>query len=271
MNSIKKININPNDFSKISKELISYITLKDGTILISDDTVESKDIKDIDKLIKNKPVKINYNINTCYEKTYKTLENNNIYRKIEENKNNYKSNEQSISNIINEKFQKKFGNNSKEISKISIRPTINSEININIKGTEPRNCFNNLINDFNELLTNFNYKKKGIQNNANYKEKNKYKYYKRNTLSKKDKLYLENLSGLSTNSKTIKYIGRNENNITDINDKNLFGINYTKKNIKVKKILKRNKSNHLYFLKDNRFLNIISPPNYLHYKNIKFL
>jgi hypothetical protein len=59
MNSIKKININPNDFSKISKELISYITLKDGTILISDDTVESKDIKDIDKLIKNKPVKIN--------------------------------------------------------------------------------------------------------------------------------------------------------------------------------------------------------------------
>ena len=73
------------------------------------------------------------------------------------------------------------------------------------------------------------------------------------------------------NSRMIKYIGRNENNITDINDKNLFGINYTKKNIKVKKILKRNKSNHLYFLKDNRFLNIISPPNYLHYKNMKFL
>ena len=82
MNSIKKININPNDFSKISKELISYITLKDGTILISDDTVESKDIKDIDKLIKNKPVKINYNINTCYEKTYKTLENIEKSKKI---------------------------------------------------------------------------------------------------------------------------------------------------------------------------------------------
>ena len=29
----------------------------------------------------------------------------------------------------------------------------------------------------------------------------------------------------------IKYIGRNENNITDINDKNLFGMNYTKKNL----------------------------------------
>ena len=89
----------------------------------------------------------------------------------------------------------------------------------------------------------------------------------------KEKLFLENLSEISPNTKSIKYIGRNDDNVTELSEKNLLGINYTKNKmsyLKEKKTLKRNKSNHLYILKDNRFSNIISPPNYLQYKKIKF-
>ena len=319
MKSIKKIKINPKDFSKISHELILNITLKDGTILISDDAMP---LQDINNLINNEKDNIaynqyqncatyfNYNTNNSYERNnVKTLEANNscsykfyikkelnkenlsngnyfydrnkyLDNNIEENKNyeyknkerpDYNSQNQSISDIVNEKFHKKFKNNLKE-KKLPIEATINSEIKINIKGKDSKNGLNSLLKDFNELLSNFNYKKRGIQNNS--KDKNKYKYYKRNSIIKKDKLLLENLSGISPNEKAIKYIGRNENNITELNDKNLLGLNFTKNKVsylKENKNLKRNKSNHLYFLKDNRFSNIISPPKYLHYNKMKFI
>ena len=311
MNSIKKININPNDISKINKELISFITLKDGTILISDNNMP---LQDINKLINNKDENIKQNnyenlstINNTYGnnngKKIETIEccfnhkneiinkynkNSNHYplnvnksttnKKIEENKNNdfytnekleFKNQNQTISDIVNDKFRKKFKNNIKE-HRMPMKSTINSEININIKGKEATNGLDNLLKDFNELLTNFNCKKKGIQNNM--KDKNKYKYYKKNNIAKKDQLLLENLSSISPNSKTIKYIGRNENNITELNEKKLLGLNRTKNKmsyLKEKQLLKRNKSNHIYFLKMNKFSNIISPPNYLHYKKMK--
>ena len=324
MNSIKRININPNDISKISKELILYITLKDGTLLISDINTPSQDINQLinnkqeniikinniknsanynfnytnneinnnNSFIKNEKVfSINHQITNDLNKFNKSAYNNNFhtlnpnkssYKNIEENKNDiyyrnndkiidYKSQNQSISDIVNEKFQKKFKNNTKE-NKMPIKATINSEININIKGKENKHGLDNLLNDFNELLTNFNYKKKGMQNNSI--DKNKYKYYKMSNMKKKDKLFLENLSSITPNSRMIKYIGRNENNITELNDKNILGINNTKNKVsylKDKKVLKRNRSNHVYFLKLNKISNIISPPNYLHYKKIQFL
>ena len=326
MNSIKRININPNDISKISKELILYITLKDGTLLISDINTPSQDINQLinnkqenimqinniknsanynynytnnennnhnnNSFIKNEKVlSLNHQITNDLNKFNKSACNNNFhtlnpnkssYKNIEENKNDiyyrnndriidYKSQNQSISDIVNEKFQKKFKNNTKE-NKIPIKATINSEININIKGKENKHGLDNLLNDFNELLTNFNYKKKGMQNNSI--DKKKYKYYKMSNMKKKDKLFLENLSSITPNSRMIKYIGRNENNITELNDKNILEINNTKNKVsylKDKKVLKRNRSNHVYFLKLNKISNIISPPNYLHYKKIQFL
>ena len=48
MNSKKKININPNDITKIPSELILKITLKNGTKLILD---EKCPMQDINKLI----------------------------------------------------------------------------------------------------------------------------------------------------------------------------------------------------------------------------
>ena len=320
MNSIKTININPNDIPKISKDLILYITLKDGTVLISDVNMPSQDIN---LLINNKTENImqinkknsanifNYNNKTNHNNSIKNNEkvlsinphitkdfnnfnkssyNNNFYtlnpnkptyKNIEENKNdiiyrnndkmNYKSQNQSISDLVNEKFQKKFKKNINE-NKKPMKATINSEININIKGKETKNGFDNLLNDFNELLTNFNYKKKGIQNNTI--DKNKYKYYKKANMTRKDKLFLENLSSITPSSKMIKYIGRNDNNITELNDKNLLGINNTKNKmsyLKDKQTLKRNRSNHIYYMKVNKISNIISPPNYLHCKKMKFL
>ena len=323
MNSIKRININPNDISKISKELILYITLKDGTLLISDINTPSQDINQLinnkqeniiqinniknsanynfnytnneinnnNSFIKNEKVfSINHQITNDLNKFNKSAYNNNFhtlnpnkssYKNIEENKNdiiyrnndkmNYKSQNQSISDLVNEKFQKKFKKNINE-NKKPMKATINSEININIKGKETKNGFDNLLNDFNELLTNFNYKKKGIQNNTI--DKNKYKYYKKANMTRKDKLFLENLSSITPSSKMIKYIGRNDNNITELNDKNLLGINNTKNKmsyLKDKQTLKRNRSNHIYYMKVNKISNIISPPNYLHCKKMKFL
>ena len=99
------------------------------------------------------------------------------------------------------------------------------------------------------------------------------RYYKKNIIAKKDQLFMENLSIISPNSKTIKYIGRNENN-TELNEKNLLRLNITKNKVpylKEKQALKRNKSNHIYFLKNSKFSNIISPPNYLNCKKMKFL
>ena len=235
MNTIKKININPNDISQIPPELILNIVLKDGTIIIPDETEPLKDInnlfndtkenKEKNKFL-NSNISFNYNMTNLYEKeNVKTLETNSrclnlnidkfINKKIEENKNdtfynneriNYKSQNQSISDLVNEKFHKKFKNNIKE--KLPLKTTINSEININIKGTEPRN--------FNELLSHFNCKKKGIE--INQKDKNKYKYYKKQNLTTKEKLFMENLSEISPNARSIKYIGRNEN-ITELSEK----------------------------------------------------
>ena len=299
MNTIKKININPNDISQVPPELILNIVLKDGTIIIPDETEPLKDInnlfndtkenKEKNKFL-NSNISFNYNMTNLYEKeNVKTLETNSrclnlnidkfINKKIEENKNdtfynneriNYKSQNQSISDLVNEKFHKKFKNNIKE--KLPLKTTINSEININIKGKETKKSgINNLLKDFNELLSHFNCKKKGIE--INQKDKNKYKYYKKQNLTTKEKLFMENLSEISPNARSIKYIGRNEN-ITELSEKNLLGINHTKNKmsyLKEKKTLKRNKSNHLYFLKDNKYSNIISPPNYLQYKKMKFI
>ena len=317
MNSIKKININPKDISKISKDLILYITLKDGTMLISDDNTPSQDINQLinnnqeNKIqinIKNSAnifnyynnenennnncfIKINPHITNDYNKFNKSAYNSNFrtlnpnkssYKNFEENKNDiyyrnndriidFKSQNQSISDIVNEKFQKKFKNNLKE-NKMPIKATINSEIKINIKGNKSKHGLDHLLNDFNELLTNFNYKKKGMQNNTI--DKNKYKYYKMSNMKRKDKLFLENFSSITPNSRMIKYIGRNENTITELNEKNILGINSTKNKvsyIKNKQALKRNRSNHIYFLNLNKISNIISPPNYLHYKKMNFL
>ena len=317
MNSIKKININPKDISKISKDLILYITLKDGTMLISDDNTPSQDINQLinnnqeNKMkinIKNSANIFNYNNNenennnnsfikinphitndynkfnkSAYNSNFRTLNpNKSSYKNFEENKNDiyyrnndriidFKSQNQSISDIVNEKFQKKFKNNLKE-NKMPIKATINSEIKINIKGNKSKHGLDHLLNDFNELLTNFNYKKKGMQNNTI--DKNKYKYYKMSNMKRKDKLFLENFSSITPNSRMIKYIGRNENTITELNEKNILGINSTKNKvsyIKNKQTLKRNRSNHIYFLNLNKISNIISPPNYLHYKKMNFL
>ena len=317
MNSIKKININPKDISKISKDLILYITLKDGTMLISDANTPSQDINQLinnnqeNKMkinIKNSANIFNYNNNenennnnsfikinphitndynkfnkSAYNSNFRTLNpNKSSYKNFEENKNDiyyrnndriidFKSQNQSISDIVNEKFQKKFKNNLKE-NKMPIKATINSEIKINIKGNKSKHGLDHLLNDFNELLTNFNYKKKGMQNNTI--DKNKYKYYKMSNMKRKDKLFLENFSSITPNSRMIKYIGRNENTITELNEKNILGINSTKNKvsyIKNKQTLKRNRSNHIYFLNLNKISNIISPPNYLHYKKMNFL
>ena len=306
MNANKYININPKDIPKILPELILKIILKDGTNIISDETMS---LQDINNLINNKKENreqrkyqnsttslFNYNINNYYDKDNKTLDVSNsflynhynkndnpkkiffdeskfINKKIEENKNNNIYNNeknQTISDIVNEKFHKKFKSHIKE-NKLPLKATINSEIKINIKGNEAKKGIDKLLKDFNELVSNFNYKKKGMLNNQ--KDKNKYRYYKKSNILKKDKLILENLSGISPNSKSIKYIGRNENNITDISDKNLLGKNRVSY-LKEKELLKRNKSNHInhiYYLKESKFSNIISPPNYLHCNKMEFI
>ena len=165
---------------------------------------------------------------------------------------------------MTEKFHKKFGNNIKE-DKLPIETTINSEIKFNIKGKESKKGINNLLKDFNDLVSNFNNKKNGLINNNYLKDENKYKYYK-----KPNKLLLQNISGMSQNSKTIKYIGRNENNIREFNKTIYLGMNTSKSKpfyLREKKILKRNKNNNSLYLFKNKYSNeIISPPNNLRQK-----
>ena len=78
---------------------------------------------------------------------------------------------------------------------------------------------------------------------------------------------------MSQNSKTIKYIGRNENNIREFNKTIYLGMNTSKSKpfyLREKKILKRNKNNNSLYLFKNKYSNeIISPPNNLRQK-IKF-
>ena len=90
---------------------------------------------------------------------------------------------------------------------------------------------------------------------------------------------MDDLSGISSITKAIKYIRRNEQkNTTSINTeltKNNLGTNINNNNklsYLKEKTLKRNKSNNFYLLKNNKILNdIISPPNNLHYNKMIFM
>lgn len=325
----KQIKINPKDLYNIPLELIINITLKDGSIIILDESVPTQEInklfnnyinakennqQNINR-INNKS--INLNINNSYIKDNingKTLEmndsyafnqniinkeilsksnnnNNNNYNTNNyfyssnqnnsinnENKNrinNFRSHNQSISDLVTEKFQKKFHSSLKNSNRNkNINTTINSEIKINIQGNNAKKKFtNNLLKDFDELLLNFNDKKKGLNNLNKNNSKKKYKFYKKLICKKNDKLFLDDISGISPNTKAIKYIGRNDQkNITTttdfINNNNITNINDRLSLLKDKS-LKRNKSNNFYLLKNNKIISeIISPPNHLQYNKI---
>lgn len=325
--SSNQIKINPKDIYKIPPELIYNITLKDGNIIIIDDSVPSKNIYEIFNYNKennsqNKPKNTNKSININIYKSYtkdningKTLDMNDSYlfnQRIYKSKNNtgnyfypsnssnsinnnneidkkeskiisknFKSENQSISDIVNEKLQKRFYSSSKYNNSRTIKTTINSEIKLNIKGGETKKkCENSLLRDFDDLLTSFNDKKKGLNIlNLSNNSKKKYRFYKKLNTKKNDKLLLDDLSGISSITKAIKYIRRNEQkNTTSINTeltKNNLGTNINNNNklsYLKEKTLKRNKSNNFYLLKNNKILNdIISPPNNLHYNKMIFM
>ena len=341
MNSSQKIElkINSKDIYKISADLILNITLKNGYILIIDDSIPSQDLNSLIKNCKgnnfqcknrnnNKSLNLN-TINNSYSKDdingntleindnylynknrynretinksnnytnnyfYPSYQNNpinnnqnekenkesNIFNNDIKNNTNFKSQTQSISDLVTEKIKKKFHSNSKFNNNTKIITTINSEININIKGDETKKKnVNNLLKDFDELLLNFNDKKRGLINlNTCNNSKKKYKFYKKLNTKKHDKLLLDDISGISTNTKAIKYIRRNEqknsitisenrNNLALI-DNNISRISYLKE-----KSLKRNKSNNYYLIKNNKIINnIISPPNHLPYNKLLFI
>ena len=71
-----------------------------------------------------------------------------------------------------------------------VKTSVNSEININIKGNETKKKYSNsLIRDFDELLLNYNDKKKGLNNESiNDISKKRYKYYKKLNSRKNDRL-----------------------------------------------------------------------------------
>ena len=327
MNSSQKIElkINSKDIYKISADLILNITLKNGYILILDDSIPSQDLNSLFKNYKgnnfqfknrnnNKSLNLN-TINNSYSKDdingntleindnylynqnrynretinqsnnytnnyfYPSYQNNlinnnqnekenkesNIFNNDIKNNTNFKSQTQSISDLVTEKIKKKFHSNSKFNNNTKIITTINSEININIKGDETKKKnVNNLLKDFDELLLNFNDKKRGLINlNTCNNSKKKYKFYKKLNTKKHDKLLLDDISGISTNTKAIKYIRRNEqknsitisenrNNLALI-DNNISRISYLKE-----KSLKRNKSNNYYLIKNNKIINNIN-------------
>ena len=318
-----QIKINPKDLQKISPELILNITLKDGSIIILDESIPSQDInkllinnKNENNNEKNNNINNNKSININIYKSYthnhingKRLEMNdsglinqnnynkelldksnnnnanlynseNIYGNNDHQNirlNNFRSQNQTISDFVTEKFQRKFRNSLKKGNRPNnTTTTINSEININIQGNNSKqNYSNNLLKDFDELLLNFNDKKKGLNNQNISGSKKKYKYYKRLNRRNNDRLLLSDLSGISPNTKAIKYIGRNEhkNSITTtheiISNNN---INNAKRLSFLKeKAIKRTKSNNYYLIKNDNNKNIndiISPPNYLHYNKL---
>ena len=326
----RQIKINPKDLYKISPELILNIILKDGSIIILDESVPSKDINQL--LINskkennneknamntiynykslNKNNSINLNITNSYTNNNgKTIEmndsfffNQNNYNKetlnksknnntnlsystfINNNKenidnnrmNNIRTQNQSISDFVTEKFQKKFNNNIKNCNRPNNTTTINSEININIKGNNSKNKYENtLLKDFDELLLNFNDRKKGLNNQNKDGSKKKYKFYKRLNCRNKDRLLLDDLSGISPSTKAIKYIGRNEqkNNTTTttcelITNNNNFN-NVKRLSFLKEKTIKRNKSINFCLIKNHNKIikEIISPPNHLHYTKL---
>lgn len=324
MNS-NQIKLNSKDINKIPPELIYNITLKNGYILIIDDSISSKNIYDIFNYnynkINNSQYKskltnksININTNNSFKKDIngKTLDmndsylfNQNIYKSSNYSNNFFytsnpnnsinnndmvktenkaktkdvKYHNQSISDLVTEKLQKRFHSNSK-IDNSRFKTTINSEINLNIKGNETKKKYeNNLLKDFDELLLNFNDKKKGLNIlNISNNSKKKYKFYKKFNTKKNEKLLLDDLSGISSVTKAIKYIRRNEQNNTIINtefNRNNLGINRNNSNklsyLKAK-TLKRNKSNNFYLVKNNKIINdIVSPPNNLLYSKVLFM
>ena len=107
--------------------------------------------------------------------------------------------------------------------------------------------------------------------NINNNSKKKYKYYKKLNSKKNDKLFLDDLSGISPNTKAIKYIRNEQNNNVTITTE--FNRNHLGKNNRLsflkEKALRRNKSNNFYLLKNDRITaDIISPPNNLPYNKI---
>ena len=299
----KEIKINPKDLYKISTELILNIILKDGSIIILDESVPSQEINLLFNINnhRNKNISINLN-NSDINFNGETLEinenkqnsntMNNFYsqkinKKISSNEkiifNSENPQNKSISELVTEKFQKKFQNSlDNNNMPRKVKTSLNSEINLNIKGNEAKKKFsNNLIRDFDELLLNFNDKKKGLNNECiNDISKKKYKYYKKLNSRKNDRLFLDDLTDIMTNTKAIKYIGKNESKInstinTDFNRNSLIGnMNLTNKSrlsfIKERN-RKKNKSNNFYLLKNDRIItDIISPPNHLCFNKISF-
>ena len=298
----KEIKINPKDLYKISPELILNIILKDGSIIILDESVPSQEINLLfnNNNHRNKNISINLNSsetnfngetleineNKLNSNTMNNFYSQKINKKISSNEkiifNSENPQNKSISELVTEKFQKKFQNSVDNSIPRKVKTSVNSEINLNIKGNEAKKKFsNNLIRDFDELLLNFNDKKKGLNNECiNDISKKKSKYYKKLNSRKNDRLFLDDLTGVSPNTKAIKYIGKNESKInstinTEFNRNSLIGnMNLTNKSrlsfLKERK-LKKNKSNNFYLLKNDRIItDIISPPNHLCYNKISF-
>ena len=298
----KEIKINPKDLYKISTELILNIILKDGSIIVLDESIPSQEINLLFNNNNHRNKNISINLNNSDNFNGETLEinenklNNNtinnfysqqINKKISSNEkivfNSQNPQNKSISELVTEKFQKKF-QNSVDNSNMprKVKTSVNSEININIKGNETKKKYSNsLLRDFDELLLNFNDKKKGLYNESiNDISKKKYKYYKKLNSRKNDRLFLDDLTGVSSNPKAIKYIGKNDSKInstinTDFNRNSILGnMNLTSKSrlsFLKERNLKKNKSNNFYLLKNERTItDIISPPNHLCYNKISF-
>ena len=302
----KEIKINPKDLYKISTELILNIILKDGSIIILDESIPSQEINYLFNTNnhnnhRNKIISINLN-NSDTNFNGETLEinenkqNNNtinnfysqkINKKISSNEkivfNSQNPQNKSISELVTEKFQRKFQNFEDNSNiPLKVKTSVNSEINFNIKGNEiKKKCSKSLLRDFDELLLNFNDKKKGLNNECiNDISKKKYKYYKKLNSRKNDRLFLDDLTDVVTKTKAIKYIGKNESKInstinTEFNRNSLMGnMNLTNKSrlsFLKERNLKKNKSNNFYLLKNERIItDIISPPNQLCYNKISF-
>ena len=184
----KEIKINPKDLYKISTELILNIILKDGSIIILDESIPSQEINYLFNTNnhnnhRNKIISINLNNSDNFNgETLEINENklnnntiNNFYsqkinKKISSNEkivfNSQNPQNKSISELVTEKFQRKFQNFEDNSNiPLKVKTSVNSEINFNIKGNEiKKKCSKSLLRDFDELLLNFNDKKKGLNN-----------------------------------------------------------------------------------------------------------
>jgi len=295
----KEIKINPKDLYKISTELILNIILKDGSIIILDESIPSQEINFLfnnnNNNLRNKNISINLNNSDNFNAETLDLNSNtmnNFYsqkinKRVSANEkivfNSQNSQNKSISELVTEKFQKKFQNSVDTGNMLrKVKTSVNSEININIKGNEAKKKYSNsLLRDFDELLLNFNDKKKGLNNECiNDISKKKYKYYKKLNSRKNDRLFMDDLTGVPPNTKAIKYIGKNDSKINstiniDFNRNSIIGnMNLTSKSrlsFLKERNLKKNKSNNFYLLKNDRVItDIISPPNHLCYNKISF-